>query len=275
MTSISFVVDPTRCIQCDACVDDCPSHIIERSRERSGSTPSLAMASEGLCLQCQHCLAVCPTGAISIFGLKPENSLTLANDTFPSREQMRTFVRGRRSVRQFRRENVPARLIDELLADLAHAPTGCNARDLTFSIVDDRQGVERLLGRLISAIENEKDAAVPDFVRAAAASYRQDQSDHFFRGAPHLLVVSPGTTALCGHEDVVIALTCFEMLAQSAGLGTTWCGILKLAADAVSGIRPILGLAPDTYFYTMMFGFPAVKYTRTVQRDTAARIHHI
>ena len=272
MTAIFFVADPTRCIQCDACVGDCPSHIIERS----GSTPSVAATSEGLCLQCQHCLAVCPTGAISIFGLKPENSLALANGVFPSREQMKTFVRGRRSVRQFKQENVPTRLINELLADLAHAPTGCNARDLTFSIVDDRKGVERLLERLISTIENEPDyAAVPDFVRTAASAYRQDKSDHFFRGAPHLLVVSPGTTALCGHEDVVIALSYFEMLAQSAGLGTTWCGILTLAADAVSGIRPILGLAPDTYFYTMMFGFPAVKYARTVQRDTLARIHHI
>ena len=271
MTAISFMVDSTRCVQCDTCADDCPSHIIERS----GPTPSIAAASEGLCLQCQHCLAVCPTGAIAIFGLKPENSLPLANGAFPSREQMKTFVRGRRSVRQFQKENVPVRLIDELLADLAHAPTGCNARALTFSIVDDRKGIERLLDRLVPVIENEKDAAVPDFVRAAAAAYRQDQSDHFFRGAPHLLVVSPGTNALCGHEDVVIALTYFEMLAQSAGLGTTWCGILKLAADAVPGIRPILGLAPDTYFYTMMFGFPAVKYARTVQRDTAARIRRI
>jgi hypothetical protein len=70
-------------------------------------------------------------------------------------------------------------------------------------------------------------------------------------------------------------LTYFELLAQSAGLGTTWCGMLKLAADVVKGVRELFGLEPDAYFYAMMFGLPNVQYARTVQRDNAAVIRTI
>jgi hypothetical protein len=73
----------------------------------------------------------------------------------------------------------------------------------------------------------------------------------------------------------VLALAYFELLAQSAGLGTTWCGMIKIVADMIPGIRELLGLAPNTYFYAMMFGKPAVRYARTVQRDSAARIRRI
>jgi len=267
---LQFRVDAEKCIQCDACVTDCPSGIIHRE----GTTPE----ADGPCLECQHCLAICPTGAISVFGLKPEDSLPLYDGAFPSYPQMRTFVRGRRSVRQFRDEDLSPAAIDGLLADLAHAPTGCNDRDLTFSVVPNRKAMGILRKKLQQVLEaKQKAGAVFDpFMTEALAAYRNDGRDMLLRGAPYLLVVSPGAKALCGHEDAALALAYFELLAQSAGLGTTWCGALKLLADAgVPEIRGMLGLAPDAYFYAMMFGVPAVSYARTVQRDQAARIRRI
>jgi len=275
MTKLNFTVAEDKCIQCDACANDCPTRIISRN----GSVPEILPEFEEQCMRCQHCLAVCPTGAISIFGLKPEDSLPLAAGALPTREQMKTLVRGRRSVRKFRRENVPRELIDALLADLAHAPTGCNDCDLIFTVVDDRREIEKLLEQIVSlaestAIVNDQEFG-PEFIRAAVESYRHDKTDFFFRGAPHLLLVSHGTKAHCGQEDSVLALAYFELLTQTAGLGTTWCGVLKLTADAVPGVREIFGLEPDAYFYAMMFGLPDVEYARTVQRDNAAVIRTI
>ena len=43
-----------------------------------------------------------------------------------------------------------------------------------------------------------------------------------FRGAPHLLVVSASPESVCPAEDVNLALAYFELMAQSAGLGTVW-----------------------------------------------------
>jgi nitroreductase len=190
---------------------------------------------------------------------------------------MKTFVRGRRSVRQFRDEDVSPALIEELLADLAHAPTGCNDRDLLFSVVPSGKAMRLLRERVIEAIESRQKSGetLHEFIADAVTAYRNDGRDALFRGAPHLLIVSPGEKSSCGHEDTILALAYFELLAQSAGLGTTWCGMIKLVADAVPETRNLLGLAPDTYFYAMMFGKPAVRYARTVQRDSSARIRRI
>ena len=267
---LEFLVDSEKCTQCDACVQDCPRGILRRKEGRPE-----AVASE--CLECQHCLAVCPAGAISVFGLDPANSLPLSEGALPSRRQMRTFVRGRRSVRRFLDEDIPAALMDELLADLAHAPSGCNARDLTFSVVSGRKAMAALLEKLIQAIETKLPTGEiqADFVTEAVEAYRKNGTDPIFEGAPHLLVVSHGDKAVCCREDVVLALAYFELLAQSAGLGTTWCGMVKFIADMVPEVGGWFGLTPDTYFYAMIFGRPAVRYARTVQRDQAARIRRI
>jgi nitroreductase len=237
-------------------------------------------AVEGACLACQHCLAICPSGAISAFGLKPEDSLPLLDGALPSYRQMKTLVRGRRSVRQFRDEDVSPALVDELLADLAHAPTGGNTRDLTFSVVPGRKAMDALRERLVQAVEaGHGSGKIPPrfagLTAEAITAYRNSGRDVFFRGAPHLLVVSPGEKAYCAHEDAALALAYFELLAQSAGLGTTWCGMIKFIADALPEVRAWFGLAPNAYFYAMMFGMPAVRYARTVQRDTAARVRRI
>jgi len=268
---LGFSVDAKKCTKCDACVKDCPSGIIRRDE---GAAPE---ATGTVCLECQHCLAVCPAGAISIFGLKPENSLPLSYGAIPSYKQMKTFVRGRRSVRQFAKEDVAPSVIDELLEDLAHSPTGCNDRDLIFSVVDNRKAMEALLEKIMQAAEGRQKAGetLSGFIGYALTAYRNEGVDVFFRGAPHLLVVSPGEKAHVGQEDSVLALAYFELLAQSAGLGTTWCGMIKFAAEAIPEIREWLGVAPGAYFYAMMFGKPAVRYARTVQRDRAARIHRI
>jgi nitroreductase/NAD-dependent dihydropyrimidine dehydrogenase PreA subunit len=268
-----FIVDAEKCIHCNACVRDCPRSIIRVEAQ----FPEIPESLEEDCLQCQHCLAVCPTGAVSVFGLKSQDSLPLVDGALPSRRQMKILARGRRSVRRFLDENIPAECIDELLADTAHAPTGCNARDLTFSVVEDRADLRALLEKIVIALEERKKAgdSLPDFLSEAAAAYRRDGSDDFFRGAPHVLLVSSGTEAVCGAEDVLIALSYFELLAQSAGIGTTWCGMLKFVAEAAPELREPLGLPAGAPFYAMMFGYPDVRYARTVQRDTAAKIRRI
>lgn len=271
MTNPNFNVVAEKCIQCDACVKDCPRSIISRFENQP------IIVSEEDCLQCQHCLAVCPTGAISIFGLKPEDSIPLTTETLPTFQQIKTLVRGRRSVRQFREENVSRKLIDEILADTAHAPTGCNDRDLTLTVVDDRKILNTLLEQLVKLLEDKlaTDVMVPEFLRYSVDAYRKNGTDEFFRGAPHLLVISAGKKAHTPQEDIVLTLANFELLAQSAGLGTTWCGILKFATDVVPEFLTHLGLEQDCKFYAMMFGYPAVRYARTVQRNNAAILRRI
>ena len=64
-----------------------------------------------------------------------------------------------------------------------------------------------------------------------------------------------------------------ELLAQSLGLGTCWCGFLSLVKREVPELlEKTLGIRRTTPFYAMLFGIPAVRYQRTVQRDDEAEI---
>ena len=249
---------------------DCPRRVISRS----GHLPEVLPGLEANCLECQHCLAVCPTGAISIFGLRPENSLVLTPEKLPSAQQMHTLMRGRRSVRQYREENVPRENIDTLLATLSYAPTGCNDRDLHFLVVDDRALMRGLLNSIMDTLEEKirKGTLLSTAFSLVVKAFREHNVDELFRGAPHLLIASTGKKATCAKEDIDLSLAYFELLAQCAGLGTTWCGYLKFVIDAAPELRPCLELGSETPFYAMLFGYPAVQYARTVQRDGAAII---
>jgi nitroreductase/NAD-dependent dihydropyrimidine dehydrogenase PreA subunit len=272
---LDFAVRPDRCDRCGRCVDDCPADIIHMGRK---SPPSIHAKDEAKCLQCQHCLAVCPEGAISIFGRDPDRSLRLRRKDLPTLEQMDLLVRGRRSVRRYRDEDVDQELLGRLLSALANAPTGVNRRALTFRVVGDRrvmQGLrERLYRAAAAAVES---GALPgdSGVARFAAEYLDAGRDVVLRGAPHVLVVSAPPDAPCGPEDVALALAYFELLAHSARLGTVWCGLLRMSLEALPQLKPLFGLPPDHHYYAMLFGVPAVRYARTVQRDDAAAVHHI
>ena len=69
-----------------------------------------------------------------------------------------------------------------------------------------------------------------------------------------------------------LALAYFELLAQSAGLGTVWLGLLKRALEILPELKALLGLPGDHVYYAMLFGHPAVRYARTVQRRGTARL---
>ncbi len=265
MKDLQLIIDDEKCTRCGLCAKDCPVGVLSVK----GDVPKVLPETASDCIECQHCLSVCPTGALSIFGVNPEKSIPLLQGTFPTSQQMQTLVRGRRSVRQYKDENIPKETIDGLLTDLAYAPTGCNARALNYLIVDDTTQMKKLREDIIETIESalKEGRKMPDFLVATVAAYRRNGADYLFRGAPHLLIVSATDRAACADQDIAISLTYFELLAQCAGLGTVWCGLLNFAAAAVPEIRDILGIENKTPFYSMMFGHPAVKYARTVQRD--------
>jgi ferredoxin len=273
---LKFTVKEDRCTRCGACVRDCPSHIIELNE---AGVPFVTAANEEKCIACQHCLAVCPTAAVSVFGLDPDRSLPVSAETLPGFDQMARLVRGRRSVRQYLDRNVDPELIDQLLAAAANSPTGCNCRKLTFTVFDNKEVLGWFREQVIQGLtEAEKAGRLPEravFLRDAVTAYAQDRTDVVFRGAPHALIVSASPESPCGAEDVTIALSYFELLANTAGLGTVWCGILKFTLEMVPALKSLIGLPEGHAYYAILFGYPAVHYTRTVQRDDAARVARV
>jgi nitroreductase/NAD-dependent dihydropyrimidine dehydrogenase PreA subunit len=274
---IQFVVDENKCTRCGQCVRDCVAKII---RQTGANVPHILPEAEANCIRCQHCLAVCPSAAVSIFGRAPSASVPLKADSFPSLGNMLNLVRGRRSVRQYRDENVNPDVLRQLLETLGNVPTGVNRMALTFSVIDDIDAMRRFRDKAYRLIADAvKAGSLPDptmsFLQGAADAWRERGEDTIFRGAPHLLLVSAGPDSACPQEDVALALAYFELTAQCAGLGTVWCGLMKWAMESVPALKTSVGIPPDHSYYAMLFGLPSVHYPRAVQRDGTGQIRRI
>jgi Fe-S-cluster-containing hydrogenase component 2 len=151
-------IDQSLCEGCGLCVTDCIAGIIEQNES---GFPSISPEKEKLCYKCQHCLAVCPTGALSILGKNPSDSLDLSQLSLPSYEQTDNFIRSRRSIRSYEDKNVDPALLEKLLKTLAFAPTGSNCQELTFNLIDDKREMRKFSELLAdSVVEASKDENV-------------------------------------------------------------------------------------------------------------------
>jgi ferredoxin len=265
--NLQFTIDLDLCIQCGACIDDCPFHIIEMSPDY----PALNPTRIHHCIQCQHCLAVCPTGALSILGFKPENSRPLP-ESLPSAQQMAALIRGRRSMRRFLPDPLDAGVIDHLLRTVANAPTGKNNRQCLFTVIEDPATMEifrrETMEGLRSAVIEKRLSEGQGYFRHVVSAWDQGR-DIIFRNAPHLLMVSVPSTVTTPDADALIAMSYFELLAASMGIGTLWNAMIRWAISEIStDMYQRLGIPEDHIKgYVILFGKPAVQYHRTVQRD--------
>lgn len=268
-----FSVDAAKCVRCGACVRDCAFKALKVDPENRP-----VMAHSDRCMRCQHCLAICPTGAVSVDGQDPAQAVKTEGLDLPTPIAVENWMRTRRSTRRYADEDVDPALLKRILSVLGNVHTGCNARGLTFTCFPDRASMDRLRKAFIRTLEEHRDGSklLPRWIAAPAIRLRRGEEDMFFRGATGMLIVSsdettPGVATPC--EDVAIACSQFELLAQAHGLGTCWCGFLKLVEDVVPElIENCAGLRRTTPFYAILFGKPAVSYARGVLRESYAKV---
>lgn len=267
---LKLEIDQDKCTRCGLCAQDCPVRIIDMQ----AGTPAIAPDQEIACFKCQHCLAVCPTGALAILGRKPEESRPLEGN-LPDPVQLETLIKGRRSVRHYKDENLEPELLQRLLDVAWQAPTGHNARQVRFSLIDNKEAMarfrERTMATLAQVVRENRLPAGLEFFAEFVALWEKQGVDTVFRGAPHLLVASAPRDCASPLPDCLIALSYFELYAQSLGIGTVWDGIAKWAInDLAPELRQTLGIPDDHLIgYVMAFGKPAVRYQRTVVNGPA------
>jgi nitroreductase/NAD-dependent dihydropyrimidine dehydrogenase PreA subunit len=275
---LSFSVDQGKCTRCGQCVLDCPVRIIIMD----GGFPAIAAGKESSCFECQHCLAVCPSGAVSIMGKNPAGSLLLAGK-FPDPDAMEVLIKGRRSVRRYKDENVQPELIRRLLDVSIHAPTGVNSRQVRYTIVDDKEVMHELRIATMKGLSRlAAEGRLPpgrEYFNDCVRAWEEEGIDTIYRGAPHVLVASAPRDCPTPDADCVIALAYFELFAQTLGIGTVWNGLARWTfTQLLPDLRARLGIPEDHLIgYVMAFGVPEVHYQRTVQRGPAqvARVQRL
>jgi len=266
MSATNFIVDTNKCIHCGLCEKDCIAKIIKLNSDK---IPQIPAADENYCIKCQHCLAVCPAGAISILGKNPQNSLPANN--LPESDKLLNLIQSRRSIRQYKCENLNSETLMKLKNMLKYTPTGCNSHSLHFSIIEDVEIMNRFRNRTNNKIKKMFLSTGNNRITKKFAKYKNafiNGEDIIFRNAPHMIVVNAPVNSPCPNEDGIIALSYFELYAQSLGVGTLWCGFAQFCLKLFPDLCEFLEI-PDNYkpVYVMLFGPTDVKYARTTQPE--------
>ncbi len=268
-----FQIDEAKCVRCGTCVRDCAFKVL-----KTGDDGRPVMSDAAKCMRCQHCFAICPTGAVKFDGHAAEEAAETASLALPKAIETENWMRTRRSIRHFTDEDVSRESLDRVLRALANAPTGCNARGLTFTVYPDHESLARFKESFLHTIERHRDGSrlLPRWLAIPAIKLRKGGEDIFFRGASGLLIVSTDETnpALATPEqDVASAVAQFEMLANAHGISTCWCGFMRMVQNEVPELlESSAGIRPKTPFCAMLFGKASVRYPRTVIRDSYANI---
>ena len=254
-------INERKCLKCHACVNECVVHVL---RPNAQNIPTVRPDEERFCLHCQHCLAVCPVGALECHGISPETCGHIRE--IPSSETMMNLIRQRRSIRQYRDEDVDEKTMEALLQALAWSPTGCNVHDLFFTVIRRKSEMDVFRNKMSETLKLLIKTGILRFVYPNFWRYMdelQNGVDVIFRNAPHLIVAASPNTAPCREADPWIALSYFDLLAQSFGIGTCWCGFAVHAFRWLPSLKRRLALPRGyTIRAVLLFGYPAVEYKR-------------
>lgn len=256
-----FTIDPDKCNRDGLCAADCPSGCIVFEK---GMLPVPHEKKQAYCLSCGHCMAVCPTDAIRLARFE-EGGVPLDKSLKISFEQAEQFLKGRRSVRAFKKEPVARDRLETLLTATGYGPSGHNARPTRWVVAatpDKVAGVAEATARWMrDQVAGETPLAARLHLSGIVRAWDQGV-DMICRNAPALAVACGPKQGVTPREDAVIAVTYLELAANAAGLGACWCGYVLLGATFDQGLRDLLGVPGECAVYgALMLGHSVRKYT--------------
>ena len=264
-----FTVDPKKCKRDGLCVAECPGLLIEIIGEEGFPTP--IGEAETLCINCGHCVSVCPHGAISLRNLDPKDCLTVRKELDLSPDQAEQFLRSRRSIRSYKKKQVPRDLLTRVIEIARYGPTGSNLQPVHWLVIEDTKEVKRLTGLVADWQRKQIQEGTDELLNARLERLVRawDQGiDRICRNAPHLIVAHGLSDLPATQSSCIIALTYLELAAKSFGLGTCWAGYFNTAANSYPPLLEALALPPGHLPYgAMMIGYPKYNYPRIPPRN--------
>jgi len=164
-------------------------------------------------------------------------------------------IKGRRSVRAFKRQDVPEETVEKLIDAARHAPSSGNIQPWEFVVVRNLE-VKRKLAR---AALNQAFVEEAPVVIVVCANERRSSMGYGSRGK----------TLYC-IQDTAAATQNILLTAYSLGLGACWIGAFnedeaKLALNAPEGIRPV-AIIP--------VGYPDETPPQRSRRSLSQIVHH-
>lgn len=262
-----FTVNEQTCSQDGICARVCPVGVIEFQK---GGYPRPGADAEELCVRCGHCVAVCPTGSLSHRVVTLERCTPINDELRISAEACEQFLRGRRSIRVYKKKTVPQEELQRLIEVARYAPSGHNSQGAKWLVLGNREELHRLAGIVADwmrwVIVNMPEMASILHLEKTVQRW-EGGDDVILRNAPAVIVTHAAKEDRLAPSTCTIALSYLELAATGLGLGTCWAGYFNMAATTFPPMTAALGLpAGHQTLGSMMVGYPAFTYRRLPSR---------
>jgi nitroreductase/NAD-dependent dihydropyrimidine dehydrogenase PreA subunit len=256
-----------KCISCGLCIKDCPASIIEFDNNK---IPKIINQKEPFCIKCGHCVAICPTSSLDHKFSDLNKSIKINKNLIPDSESIFNFLKSRRSIRIFEKRNIPNDTLTELIDIAGYAPTGRNALDVQWIVINDNDSIDKIKSIIIKFLESLIGSQNPIsklYPVETILNSISNGNDPLFRNAKTIVIAKAGENSYCKEQDVDIALSHFELAALSKGIGSCWLGGLAIPIKYYKPLRDELGLKEE-YNYAIGIGYPKYCYNRQPYRET-------
>ncbi|MDR1378782.1 MAG: nitroreductase family protein [Synergistaceae bacterium] len=133
-------------------------------------------------------------------------------------------IRNRRSVRNFRLEQIKDVELEEILEAGKYAPSAANQQSWHFTVVQNQVLLDRI-SQAVKMIYKELDEP---FLRQLA----NDEKFHLYFHAPSVIVISGNQSAMFPDFDCSLAAENIMIAAESMDIGSCWVSGLPRLADS-------------------------------------------
>lgn len=172
-----------------------------------------------------------------------------------------TYLKSRRSIRQFTKEPVPQDTILAILDICRYAASGGNGQPVEWLVIHNQEEVHRVAELTIAWMRTlfNTDHPISHYVPSLIASWDVG-IDVICRGAPHLLIPHIHEQNPMAYTDGIIALTHVDIAAPAFGVGTCWAGFVAMASRSYAPLIDLYQLPSGRIpLYALMFGYSKFK----------------
>ncbi|MDL2268722.1 nitroreductase family protein [Desulfosarcina sp. OttesenSCG-928-A07] len=288
---VTLSIDAIHCIGCGACLAVCPKDTLAIE---DGHVKIIGNES----LSCDHCAAACPAEVIRVMAVEPAgfHFETFQADSKwlpPGRFDTAALVNlmgSRRSCRHFSAAPVSMAVLTDLIKAGITAPSGTNCQPWTFTILPDRDVLDRFGQKVGAFFQKMNRMAEKKWLRKGLRLMGKPQLDNYFEchyatvkqgldaffteskdllfhGAMAGMVVAAQKDASTPVEDALLATQNILLTAHAMGLGACLIGFAVEAMRRDRSIGQFLNI-PDSEIpcAVIALGWPEETYQRVAWR---------
>ncbi len=274
------------CQKCKLCIEVCPVNMIGINTE---GQVSFIPERENLCIGCGQCMAICTTDAITNKHSYYFNKFEKLRSNKVNYDNFMDFLASRRSVRNYKKQQISLEIINKITNSLRYAPFGAEPNKVKITIINNREKIEKALAptekfldNIVKWVENplisyiitkKKGLETFNTIKnhlypiSKSGNYKLEYGDRITRGAPAIMVFHAEKGAEEHTNNALIYATYAMLSIHSLGLGASMNGIIPASINKVKTVRNIFEIPEENEaVISIIFGYPKYKYRKSITK---------